>query len=253
MIKYWPFLLLALLFLPAPPARGETSSQSDVLKRIMDRVKENDQLTEDYGYYYEAKTRELDSDDKVTKEESRLYRIIWVENKPFFEILKVDGHELTSKDKAEETERKKKFIKSVHDNKPTEFKMNWDELFAKFDYTIASADGDARYVVSFQPKKIDLPERSRMEKVFNNIGGKVWVDADYNVTKANLWLIGNVKFGLGIIASLDELELQYSQQKYDNLWFPASMRLKYDLRIFLKGKHQQWESRFYDMYARPKD
>lgn len=252
MIKRRFFLYLILLSLPLFLS-AETLSQKDLLKRMMDRVKENDALTEQYGYYYEAKSRDLDSEDRVTSEETRLYRIIWLEDKPFFETVKIDGHDLTSKDKAEEAERKKKFSKSVREHKPSEFKMNWDELFAKFDYTIEDTNGDARYLVNFKPKNTELQERSRMEKVFNSIGGKVWVDADFNVTKANLWLMHTVKFGLGILASLDELQLQYSQQKFDNLLFPASMRLKYDLRVFVKGKHQLLESRFYDIYPRPKN
>lgn len=247
-------LLAVLLFAFPLLVSAQSGSTNEVLKRIMDRVKANDAIAEGYGYYYEARTRDVDDDGHVLKEDKRLYRITWVEDKPYFELLKVDDHEPSPADKKEETDRRNKFVKSLHAKKPPEFKMDWDELFSKYDYKFEPSGTDEGYVVSFQPKPNGLKERTRMEKVFNNIGGKVWVDSEYNVTKAHLWLVRDVRFGLGILANLDELQLHYSQQKFgDNLWFPAVMSLNYDVRILLKGKHQQLDSRFFDIYPRPKD
>lgn len=231
---------------------AESPSDHDVLNHIMDRIKQNDALTENYGYYYQAHFSELDGDGTVVKEEKRQYRIVWVEGAQYFELLKIDDRDLTSKEKAEEAKRKNKFVEAVHKKQPSELKMGWDELFQKYTYTVQPAEGNAKYVVSFEPKKSGLKERTRMEKVFNHVAGKAWVDADFNVMRANLWLSEDVKFGLGILGSLNELELQYSQQKFDGqVWLPTRLRLNYGVRVLVKNKRQLMESQFSDPYPRP--
>lgn len=242
-------LLLCLLWcLPA----GAGPSEQEVLKQVMERIKKNDEAADNYGYTYQAIYRNLDDDGRVTKEEKRLYRIVWLEDKAYFELEKVDDRELNSKEQSEELKRRNAFIKSVKNKEPPELKMKWDELFAKYDYSFTPKEGDAAYVISFQPKKTDLPERSRMEKVFNKIAGKVWINTDYNVLKANVWLADNVRFGLGILGKLDELQLHYTQQTFEGtIWLPATLRLTYNVRVLLKSSRQQMESRFYDIYRRP--
>ena len=244
-------LAAVLVLLVSALCRAESPSNADILKRIMDRIKQNDELTEEYGYYYQAQFRELDGDGDLVKEEKRLYRIVWVEGKQYFELMRIDDRDLSAKDKAEEVKRRNKFIESVRKKQKSELNLGWDEMFPKYNYTLLPADGEARYVVAFEPKKDGLKERTRMEKVFNHINGKVWVDADYNVMKANVWLSGDVKFGLGILGSLNELELQYSQQKFeDRVWLPSKLHLNYRVRVLVKNKQQQMDSRFYDPYPR---
>lgn len=251
-MKIRKILLFAGFFLAWSYCFAESPSDKQLLKLIMDHVKKNDELAEKYGYYYEARSRDLDGDGRVVLDEKRLYRIVWIEEKQYFELLKVNDRELNNAEKAEEAKRKEQFIKNLHEKKPSELKMEWDELFEKYNYSILPAEGDARYVVTFEPKPDGLKERTRMEKVFNHIAGKVWVDSEYNVLKAHLWLSDAVKFGFGILGSLNELQLQYSQQKFGNdVWLPSTLRLSYGVRVVLKGKHEDMDSRFFDFYPRP--
>lgn len=248
----WILLLPVLAILAAGPGGSEPLSQQETLKRIMDRVKENDDLAQSYGYYYQARLRKMDDEGKVLEEDQRLYRIAWIEESQYFELLKINDRDLNPGQKSAEAKRRQEFVKAVREKKPPEFKMGWDEMFVKYDYTFETPSDGAAYVVSFRPKKDGLKERTRMEKVFNHTAGRVWADSGYNVQKAHLWLAEDVRFGLGILGSLNELELQYSQQEFGGkVWLPAILRLTYSYRILLKGTHQQMESRFFDPYPRP--
>src|SRR5262249_15509765 len=122
----------------------------------------------------------------------------------------------------------------------------------KFKFTMLPAEADALYVMSFVPLNDDLPERNRFERVINHLHGKIWLDENYNLLKAEAELNEPVKYGFGILGKIDELKLTYAQQKFQDLFVPVTFHAKFKARILVKNQQKEIDSKFYDMFERSK-
>jgi hypothetical protein len=92
-----------------------------------------------------------------------------------------------------------------------------------------------------------------MEKILNNMSGKVWVDAEYNLLRVEARLTDSVSFGLGLFAKIENIELEYTQQKYEQAWLPATLFLRFKARVaLLKNELQEVSTHFDDIFVKPK-
>jgi hypothetical protein len=226
----------------------------EILKRIVDRLKENDEVAGNYGFWQDSNYREFNSEGEVTEEETRTYRTIWVNDSRYMELIKVNGKELDKDHRAKEEKRKKKFLKETEE-KPdvtleNKMEVTWDDLVEKYDLVSDQPEGDAVHVISFKPKVGKKKERNRIEKILNHISGKIWVDSQYNILRAHLRLTENVKYGLGILANVENVELHYRQKKVADVWFPEGFQLNYKARVLVKKRIRAIDSRFYDFVPR---
>jgi hypothetical protein len=248
------FFLWILLLTPAL-LRAEEPSEKVILGRILEKAEANDKLLDKYGSSEEAKERELDADGKVKDEETKTYRTIWIERKPYQQLVLVDGSPLNSKQRSEEEKRRAKFVEAIHKNKPSEdeIRLSSEDLFAKYDFTMLPPDELGRYVFAFAPKKnVKLHERNRAEKVVNHLAGKFWADENFNFVRAEAALQEKVTFGLGLLASLNRLELLFTQQAYDGVFLPVDFRLKVEARLLLfKTVRQEVISHSFDYFKAP--
>ena len=112
-------------------------------------------------------------------------------------------------------------------------------------------DKDASYIISFEPKKKKLRQRSRIEKILNHMSGKVWVDEEYNLLRVEAKLTDSVSFGLGLFAKIENIELEYTQQEYEQAVLPASLLLRFKARVALLRKElQEVSTHFYDIFVK---
>ena len=126
------------------------------------------------------------------------------------------------------------------------------DLYEKYNFTMLPPDKDATYLISFEPKKKKLRQRSRVEKILNHLSGKVWVDAGYNLLRVEARLTDTVSFGLGLFAKIENIELEYTQQKYEEAWLPATLFLQFKARVALfKNELQKVNTDFYDIFVKP--
>jgi hypothetical protein len=256
MKKYSLLILVFLLGTAASVKTEESRSQQDILKKIYDTAKQNDRISEIYGLYQQNITRKLSDEGKLKKQETRVFRTIWVNDTPYAELIQIDGHPLTKDQKEEEEDRKKKFVKRLKEKKTDQdddyFDMTWQDLNQKYTFTSLPAEGPAVYTFDFIPKGGKQQERNRIEKVFNHLSGRLWADKDFNLLRAEGRLQDEVKFGWGILAKVEELQLQYSQQAFQNVWLPASLHVAFEAKIaLLKTERQEIQMRFYDPFRRP--
>lgn len=225
----------------------------NLIEKIVNKAVANDKNLEDYGFVQTNNVKEFDSDGNVKKQESRVYRTVWIENHPYTELQTVNGKPPDKDQKDEEAKRRKKFIESLHEKKKKEgddsFDLSWKDLSTKYDFSQTSSDGSFPYVLKFAPKKGKLQEHNRVERIFNHLAGTVWADDDYNLVKAQTTLQDNVKFGLGLFASIDQLAITYSQKPFESVWLPEtfSMRLKARIALF-KTANQQVTMTFSDYF-----
>jgi len=246
-------LLLFLLFITGFAA---DQAPSQLMEKMIAKAKENDHLIDEYGFYQKSVTRLMDSDGNLKKEEVKVYKTVWIENKPFSALQTVNGKALNQDQQQDEVKRREKFIEAIHNNTKSDataqIDLKWEELVNKYNYTMISSDTSAPYVLDFQPKNGDLPERSKVERIFNNLAGRIWMDHDCNLLKAETRLVQSVKFGLGVIAKVDKLDIAYQQGEYERVYLPSMLNVKFKARVALfKSMYQEVENSFSDFFHKP--
>jgi hypothetical protein len=246
---HWLFIIVAFspLF-----AGADTLDEEAILRKTAEKAKKNEEVARNYGFKLQTVIKKMDSEDKLEEEATKDSHIIWVEGKPYNELLKIDGKEHDSKQKSAELKKKKEFSQSVRDKKKTiRESLTWDDAFQKYDFSFLPPEDGARYVISFKPKAEKLKERNVYEKVLNHLFGKAWFDEQFNLVKAEAWLTEGIRFGFGIFGKIDAIHLTYSQQEFENVWLPMAFHLRYKARRFIFKENQEITTRFYDFYPRP--
>jgi hypothetical protein len=252
-IPYAHLVVLLLLSFEAGANPVEPPPTQELLRGIVEKAHQNYKLSQDYGSYKRVVVKKLSKDGKIKKEETKIYRTTWIESHPYSELIRINDKELTKKQKEEEAKRRSEFIKGIRTQDLKEIlEYTWQELYQKYDFTILPPDQDASYILTFEPKRKKLRQRSRLEKILNHLSGKVWVDAEYNLLRVEAKLTDSVSFGLGLFAKIENIELEYTQQKYEQARLPASLFLRFKARVALfKKELQEVSTRFYDIFVKP--
>jgi hypothetical protein len=252
-IPYAHLVVLLLLSFEAGANPVEPPPTPELLRGIVEKAHQNYKLSQDYGSYKRVVVKKLSKDGKIKKEETKIYRTTWIESHPYSELIRINDKELTKKQKEEEAKRRSEFIKGIRTQDLKEIlEYTWQELYQKYDFTILPPDQDASYILTFEPKRKKLRQRSRLEKILNHLSGKVWVDAEYNLLRVEAKLTDSVSFGLGLFAKIENIELEYTQQKYEQARLPASLFLRFKARVALfKKELQEVSTRFYDIFVKP--
>jgi hypothetical protein len=227
------------------------SAESERMQRILQKAAENEKLAEQYGYYQEKIQKKLD-DGKIKEQNSKLYRMVWLEDQPYLELVQINGEPLNKKQMEEETKQKSKFLKSLKKSEEEKDTFSWEELYGKYDFDSLPSDSGEHSVFTFRPKSGKLQERSHFEKILNHLQGKVWVDSENNIVRVEAQLEKTVRFGLGIVAKLDRLSLEFEQKAHEDVWLPAMFNVHFRVRIaLLRTDEQEIRADYYDYYRGP--
>jgi hypothetical protein len=231
----------------------ESPPTQALISRIIKQGQQNYKLSQNYGSYKRVVVKKLSKEGSVKNEETKIYRTTWIEGHPFGELIRINDKELTKKEKETEAKRRSEFIKGIRTQDLKEIlEYTAQDLYQKYNFTVLPTDKDARYIISFEPKKKKLRQRSRIEKILNHLSGKVWVDAGYNLLRVEGRLTDSVSFGFGLFAKIENIELEYTQQEYKHAVLPASLFLKFKARVaLLKNELQEVNTHFYDIFVRP--
>lgn len=256
-IRFLP-IFFVLMSLSAVPLKANTFDP-EIIKSIAKKIEKNNELLENYDFYQDQEVKELDDDGSVKKVKKQTYRTILLLDHRYYELIKVDGKDLNDKDKKDEAKRRGKFIKEIQkngkadddDEEEDEDDFTLEDLIEKYDFSQSPAEGEALYVISFKPKSGELKERNRTERIMNHLEGKVWIAADYNVMRAEARLMEPVKFGFGVLANVQEVEVSYLQNEFDGIWVPESFALEYKARVLVKDQIKQVHSRYFNLTKRP--
>jgi len=255
-ITKFPVIFFALMFVSVVPLKANTVDP-EVVKSIAKKIEKNIELIENYDFYQDQEIKELDDDGSVKKVKKQTYRTKMLLNHRYYELIKVDGKDLNDKDKKDEAKRRGKFITEIQKKgKASEEEEDEDDftladLIEKYDFSQLPAEGDAVYVISFKPKSGELKERNRTERILNHLEGRAWISADYNLMRADARLMEPVKYGLGILANVQNVDLKYQQTRFDGIWVPETFALEYKARLLVKDQIKQVHSRYFNLTKRP--
>lgn len=254
------FLLLIFLSLDvthsSPKAADSPPPVREIIEKVLSNLKANEEKSKDYGFFQDTVSKEFEKDGSISEQKKHTYRIIWIEEEPYAEMIRFNDQVLTPKLKKEEDKRRSKFVKSLKKREKQKDKdeevddLSWEELFEKYNFRMLSPEGNASYVISFTPKAGKLKERTRTEKIYNNLSGTLWVGSEFSLLKVAAALSKNVRFGLGILGNVQDLELNYSQKRFQDIWIPDQLYVKFKARVFITAKNQEISVRFYDPYKR---
>src|SRR5215470_340473 len=148
--------LIILLFLSLSLGGSSLSlTKEDVLKHILQKAKENEKKSVEFGFTQLTHSKKLD-EGKTTSEETKEYKLIWLQGEPYLALVKKDGKDLDKDDKKKEADRKAKFVKSKGKDDDGSYddddNLTFDDLYAKYDFEMLPADDIGPYVFTFKPK-----------------------------------------------------------------------------------------------------
>jgi hypothetical protein len=227
-----------------------SSPDPELLQKIKTQLEKNESIIESYDFYQDTRVKDMKKNGEVEKVEKRTYRTILLEGHRYLELIKFDDKALDKDKKKEEAKNREKFLKRIHKKeKPDdedEEDLTWDEVAEKYEFIQLPPEEGAAYVISFKPRSGKLKERTRIEKVINRLAGTFWVSSDYNIIKASADLLTPVKYGWGIVANVDELHVNYAQNKVDDVWLPGNFNFHFKARILVKNRNSEVENRYYN-------
>ena len=251
MARRFTHYIVLLCILSLSVSASPSLSKEDILKKILEKAKENEKLSDQFGFHQTTMIKKMD-DGKIKSEDLKEYRLIWIENQPFLELLKKNGKELDKSDQKDQQDRKAEFVKSLGKKVEEDDDITLDDLYTKYDFQALPADAIGQYVFSFKPKTGDLSDRSRTERILNHVSGKFWADQAFQIVRAEATLMDNVKFGYGIIGNLQNLQIHYEQQPFEHVQMPAKLMIYFKAKIaMLKTEERQIQATYSNYYPRP--
>lgn len=257
LVQGLPLTVLVLISFLCSYLPAETSEQvkEEILQKIIERATDNEKAMDKYGYDINMKVRWLKSDGNTKKTEIRDYRTTWVEDVPRLELCRINAKPLDYNQRKEQQKNKKEWQKAIHNGqRPSDshrIPFAWSEIMQKYDFTIDPNDHSSAYVLNFQHKDVDLPVRNRLEKVLNNLDGKIWVDQEFRIVKLHGTLNEGVSFGLGL-AKVTNLDFEFVQKPYNDVVIPVSLRLNFNVKAMLVYSDQrQITSTFSNYHLNP--
>jgi hypothetical protein len=248
-------LVLVSFIVSYLPAEASDQFKEEILQKIIERATENEKEMDNYGYDVNMKVRWLKKDGDIKKTEIREYQTAWADDLPRLELHKINSKPLNSEQQEEQQKKKKDWQKAIHNGqRPANshrIPFTWSEIMQKYDFTIDPGDHSAAYVFDFHHKDIDLPVRNRLEKVLNNLDGKIWVDEEFRIIKLKGTLNDGVSFGLGL-AKVTNLDFEFIQKPYNDLVVPFSLKMNFNVRALLVySDHRAITSTFSNFHLNP--
>jgi hypothetical protein len=196
-----------------------------------------------------AIVRSIDGEGEVADIESTLYQVYPLNGAVYEEIVEKDGRPLTDREARKERKEKDGFIREVEKRKERglppqpddERRVRFDrELMSRYRFEIIGEEevrGDPCWVVYFEPRDGELPEKTRMDTALNRSTGRLWIaKADYGVPRVEFDLDEPIRYLGGFLATVRETAGRVEYQRIEpDVWLPTEFELELDLRILVKN------------------
>ncbi|HZQ45502.1 MAG TPA: hypothetical protein VFC07_00700 [Verrucomicrobiae bacterium] len=185
----------------------------------------------DYRYTKRTVTEELDAKGRLKEHKEKLYEVLVESGLSYLKLLQVNGQILST------AESKKQEAKDgAERQKLTEGKLGQKgddrenfltaDLVERYKFTLIGEkplNGRNAYLLSFEPKRSDLPVRKMADRFLNQIAGTVWVDAEeFEVGRMEVHLNAEVALWGGIIGTLRQGNFTLERTRLqDGAWFTS--------------------------------
>ena len=241
-------LLLLTLVLPALlPAQDPL----DILRRATETDRRNLEISRSYTYLERQEQRDLDSDGKVKKTESKTTDVTLLEGSPFRRLVARDDKPLSPKEQRKEEEELQKSIEQRRKETPEERARRiaeWErkqrkerdalkELPDAFTFTLAGEEnvsGQPAYVLEGMPKP-DYRPSNKTTSFFPKLKVKLWIDKqDYRWVRIDLETLDTISFGGILVRVAKGTRARIETTRVNNeVWLPKRAEIKGSVRIAL--------------------
>ena len=235
-----------IVFLPVLliPCVIKANESEPIIHNVVDQLKRDLGTMNEYGAHQRIITTKLDEQGEPKRIEEKSLRTVWIHNKQQNQLVNYSCNEIDNRSgKSRRCSNVKKVAgNQQNDTKPGRIeseikKVRWADLHKNFEFSLLPSDGPY-YVISFKPKGQMSPQ-NRIEKLLCRMGGKVWIDRQFNVIKAEAKLVDTVSFGLGVAAKVHHLAIRYNQQPYRGVWLPSALAVDFKAKVALVHNERQ--------------
>jgi outer membrane lipoprotein-sorting protein len=249
-------LSIAVLVLALSGFAGAGTTCNDpLLQHVVSTLKQNLSQTSNIGAQQKVVTTKLSESGTPKRIEEKSYKTTWVQNRATNELVSIDCKEIDGNGKSRRCSDvlPVSATKSRKPAKPGKLdaeikKVRWADMYKNYDFSVQAQEGPY-YVLCFKPKNSGLAPQTRIEKILTQMAGKIWVDKDYNIVRAEARLVDPVSFALGVAAKVHSLSLQYRQQVHEGIWLPSSLNVEFKARIaLLHTERQRIEVSWFNTY-----
>ena len=239
----------------AAPPQGDDPplpSGEEVLHKVLARVNNPAMrlLAAQFRSVQHTEIEKLDEKGNVREREDRIYDMGPLGGGVYARLVEKNGKSLSPTDLRDEQDREQRFLER---SKTQSFgggdsdRVPLDrELFDRYKGEVVgreSWNGRPAVVLHFWPRSNDLPIRRRQDYVLNKLTGKVWIDVqDWEIVKVDAHLTDRVRVMLGLIATLDRVDLDFEQMHMgEGVYLPLKLSARFDGRKLFTALHEQVE------------
>lgn len=242
-MKTFAVVFLVPFFFLVGPGLVRGDSVDPLIRNVVENLRQDIVILADYGAHQRIVTTKLTEQGTPKRVEEKFLRTIWIHNKAKNELVSSSCKDYDARTGRARRCLEVKKVSSKQDSKPGKMeseikKIRWTELHKNFDFALLPQEGQYQ-VFSFRPKQKGMTPSNRIEKLLAAMTGKVWVDNQFNVVRAEAKLVNPVSFGFGVAAKVHHLGIQYNQQPFRNVWLPSSLTVDFKAKIALLHTERQ--------------
>jgi hypothetical protein len=246
----------AMFFSPraAAPASQEPSlpSGEEVLKKVLARATNPEvrHATAQFRSVQHTEIERFDEKGNLRDREDRVYDVGPLGGGVYARLVEKNGKSLSPADLRDEQEREQRFRERSKSQKfggGDSDRVPLDqELFNRYKGEVVgreAVNGRPAIVLHFWPRSNDLSIRRRQDYVLNKLAGKVWIDEqDWEIVKVDAHLTERVRVLLGLVASLEKVDLNFEQVRVaDGVYLPLKLSAYFEGRKLFTTLHERVE------------
>jgi hypothetical protein len=227
--------LVAMLFVALSAsgwatAMSLTPSADEIMAKAVARAESpvNHVSRPDYSYTKKTITEDLDSKGHVKDRKERVYEVSVESGLSYLKLTQLNGQSLSTAELKKQAEHEAADRQKIADAKPGQKGDEREnfltaDLVQRFNFSLGGEqviNGRNAYVLSFDPKP-GMPVKKLTDRFVNQMAGTVWIDAeDFEITRAELHLKGEVALWGGVVGTLRHCRFTLERTRLaDGSWF----------------------------------
>lgn len=249
-------LLAAFLAAPSSPPSPDLSIEN-IRARVIRQAPLHRQRAREYRYQETVTAYRLEGEDDWMPRSSRTYQVFPIESFLYRRLIRTGGVPLAEDQQRREAILEEEFRREVG-NGPREDPSRWRKMFPlekfvnNYEFHLVGEewiDGRPAVVFDFRPGEWKEELLGSLDRIFQKLEGRVWVDReDDQLVRVEGRLNGKIRWGLGLVATVNRFEMEVRQRKVDDeVWLPVTVSYLAEGSTFLVGRfHKKKVSRFHD-------
>lgn len=233
---------------PDPPL----PSGEEVLQKVLARAT-NPALRHGSALFRSVQHTQIEKFDEkgnLREREDRVYDVGPLGGGVYARLVEKNGKSLSPADMRDEQEREQRFLERGKNQRfggGDSDRVPLDkELFDRYKGEVEGREmvqGRPAIVLRFWPRANDLSIRRRQDYVLNKLAGKVWIDQrDWEIVKVDAHLTERVRVILGLVASLEKVDLNFEQTRVgEGVYLPLKLSAYFEGRKLFSTLHERVE------------